>query len=386
MTNKTMTFRLLPILFTFFIMGFCDVVGISATHVKEDFGLSDTMGNMIPVVLFSMFLFFSIPTSMLMKKVGRKNTVIMSNALTVVALIIPLTSYSYVSMLCGFALLGIANTMLQVSLNPLLSNVVQPGRLASSLTAGQFIKAVSSFSAPFIAAFAARSLGHWEYIFPIFAAITLISTVWLMAVPIPVESEKGESTSFGKVFALLGDGKILLLFFGILAVVGVDVGMNTVSPKLLLERVAGMDVDRSGYGPSCYFAFRTAGAFIGAFLLARFSNSRFFRINIAVAIISIAGLIFIRQEYALYAIYAVVGFTVATVFSIIFSAALRHRPDKANEISGLMITGVFGGAVVSFLMGLASDAVGAQTGGVAVILICALFLLYCAQSMCRWGK
>ena len=72
MKNENSISKILPLLFGFFIMGFCDVVGITSTHVKADFGLSDTMSNMIPVALFSMFLLFSVPTGVLMNKIGRK--------------------------------------------------------------------------------------------------------------------------------------------------------------------------------------------------------------------------------------------------------------------------------------------------------------------------
>lgn len=372
--------QLLPVMFTFFVMGFCDVVGIAASHVKEDFLLSDKMAKMIPVVLFSMFLFFSIPTGMLMNRIGRKRTVLLSNVLTTVALFIPFISYTYASSLCAFMLLGVANTILQVSLNPLMSNVVQGDRLASSLTTGQFIKAISSFSAQPIALFCATQLGHWEYIFPVFAVVTLISTFWLLSVNTPQETEKGTPTTFREVFSMLSDMKILLLFLGIVFVVGVDVGVNTVAPELLKERV-GLDADHAGFGSMIYFAFRTLGAFSGAFILTRYSHSGFFRSTIIVAVATIAAMIFVRGEYVLYTLYAITGLTMANVFAILFSWAIRHRPEKANEISGLMITGVFGGAIVSFLMGVVSDAVQSQTGSVAVILICACYLLFCSFAL-----
>ncbi len=377
MKNQTFASKALPILFGFFIMGFCDVVGITSTHVKEDFGLSDTLSNMIPVALFSMFLIFSIPTGILMTKIGRKKTVLLSNIITAIALLIPLIDYSFATCLAAFALLGIANTILQVSLNPLLTNVVQGDKLTSSLTAGQFVKAISSFCAPFVAAFAANRLGQWQYMFPVFAVITVLSTIWLIATPIPAEQEKGKPSTFGEVMRLLRDKHIFLMFLGILFVVGVDVGINTAAPKILLER-CGLDSISAGYGSSVYFAFRTAGAFIGAFILAKYPASNFFRINIIIAVAALIILIFAQGEFFLYALYGVIGFTIANIFPIIYSFAIQRRQDKANEISGLMITGVFGGAIIPFLMGIASDNVGSQTGSVIVILFSAIYLLFCS--------
>lgn len=367
----------LPVLFGFFIMGFCDVVGIISTHVKTDFGLTDTMSNLIPVALFSMFLLFSIPTGMLMNVIGRKRTVLLSNVITVIAMFLPLLGYTFIICLIAFALLGIANTILQVSLNPLLTNVVEGNRLSSNITAGQFVKAISSFCGPFIAAYAASKLGNWQYIFPIYAVITLISTVWLMATPIQEEAVIQKASSFAGVFLLLKDRTILLLFLGIVFLVGIDVGVNTAGPKILMERCR-MDSISAGYGTSMYFAFRTAGSFIGVWLLAKFSSKTFFKISSVITVFVLLALVFTAHKATIFGLYAVIGLSIANVFSIIFSMALQSMPEKANEISGLMITGFFGGAVIPFIMGLASDLLGSQTGSVLIILICAFYLMYCA--------
>lgn len=378
MKNENSNSKILPVLFGFFIMGFCDVVGITSTHVKADFGLSDTLSNMIPVALFSMFLLFSVPTGILMNRIGRKRTVLISNVITIVAMFIPLIEYNFAMSLLAFALLGIANTMLQVSLNPLLTNVVKGDRLTSSLTAGQFVKAISSFCGPYIAIYATIQLGFWQNIFPIYAIITMASTVWLMLTPIVEEPVEGKATSIKSVWTILEDRTILLLFLGILFVVGVDVGLNTASSKILMER-CGMDAAEAGkMGPSIYFALRTVGAFVGAFLLARFSSVKFFQINIVVAVLALTFLVFASSQVAIIILFGVIGFTVANVFPIIYGKAIQIHPDKANEISGLMITGVFGGAVIPFFMGILSDLLGNQAGSVLIILASALYLLFCA--------
>ncbi|MGQ1948332.1 MFS transporter [Geofilum sp. OHC36d9] len=369
-------------------MGFCDVVGITASHVKEDLlgdyspAFRDTLSNLIPVALFSMFLIFSIPTGILMNKIGRKKTVVLSNLITVVAMFIPLIEYSFIMSLVAFALLGIANTILQVSLNPLLTNVVQGDKLTSSLTAGQFVKAISSLSAPFIAAFAASQLDNWQYIFPIYAVITILSTVWLLTTSIDEGPAKVEASSFRSVLEILKDKTIFLLFLGIVFVVGVDVGMNTAAPKILMERCA-LDSIQAGYGSSVYFALRTIGAFIGAFVLARFSSSKYFKINIVIAATALVFLIFIYDKIAIFVLFGVIGFTIANVFSIIYSMAIQARPGKGNEISGLMITGVFGGAVIPFVMGVLSDILNSQVGAVYVILAGTIYLTFAAFALKR---
>lgn len=368
---------ILPILFGFFVMGFADVVGIATSYVKNDFNLSETVAGFLPSVVFLWFLLLSVPTAIMMNRLGRKRTVQLSNIITFVGMAIPFVSYNIISCMVAFALLGIGNTILQVALNPLLTNVVSGKTLTSSLTAGQVLKAVSAFLGPFIALFALNTFGKWQYIFPAYALITLLSMVWLMLTPVPKEAEPGRAASVGGTFALLKNPEILLLFLGIVFVVGIDVGTNTATPKLLIER-CGMTVERAGLGSSVYFVCRTAGAFIGAFLLARLSDVKYFRINIVLALAALVGLAFVQGQTGILVLVGAVGFLCSCVFSIIFSAALRAVPEKANEISGLMITGVVGGAIVPPLMGFMTDLIGSQVGSLTVLGICAAYLIFCS--------
>jgi len=377
-TEKSFS-KALPVLFGFFIMGFVDVVGIATNYVKQDFALSDTLANLLPMMVFLWFAVFSVPTGLLMNKIGRKKTVLVSMAITFLAMLVPLVSYKFEAALVAFAFLGIGNTILQVSLNPLLSNVVRGERLTSSLTWGQFIKAIASFLGPVIAGFAAASLGNWKLLFPIFAGVTLLSTLWLYLTQIEEQAVEGKTSSFRECFSLLKDRTILLLFLGILAVVGIDVGLNTTIPKFLMER-CGILLDQAGLGTSLYFIARTTGTFVGAILLIKFSGRKFLIISMVVAIVGMLVMLMMNNLWAILVLIFILGFAVANVFSIIFSAALQKKPERANEISGLMIMGVAGGAVIPPLMGVVSDAMG-QTGGMAVLLIAMVYLLFSAFNM-----
>jgi fucose permease len=378
--QKTSAFsKLLPVLFGFFIMGFVDVVGISTNYVKQDFALSDSVANLLPMMVFLWFAVFSVPTGLMMNSIGRRKTVIISMCITFAAMLVPLFSYTFEVVLVAFALLGIGNTILQVSLNPLLTNVVRGELLTSSLTWGQFIKAIASFLGPVIAGFAATSLGNWKMIFPIFAVITLISALWLILTPIAENPEKGKTSSFAASFGLLRDPVILMFFLGIIAVVGIDVGLNITVPKFLMER-CDILLDKAGLGTSLYFIARTSGTFIGAILLAKMAPRQFFIVGMVVAIAGMAAMLALSNLWAILVLIFIVGFAVANVFSIIFSAALQRMPGRGNEISGLMIMGVAGGAVIPPLMGVVADTFG-QTGGMAVLLIAMIYLLFCAVRM-----
>ena len=374
--NKLLT-KALPVLFGFFVMGFCDVVGISTSYVKQDFNLSESLAGLIPSMVFIWFLLLSIPVAIAMNKAGRKNMVQISNIITFAGMMLPFISYNFATCLLAFVLLGIGNTILQVSLNPLLTNVVKGKALTSSLTAGQVVKAVSSFCGPFIAAFAAGTLGNWKFLFPIFAAVTLLSGIWLLATPIQKEVPDNHTSSPAAVFGLLKDQRILFLFLGIFFIVGVDVGVNTVSPKLLIER-AGWPVEKAGMASSVYFVCRTIGALAGSVTLAKVNDIKYFRYNIIMAAAALLLLFFLNGPAAMLLLIGLVGFLCSSVFSIIYSAALKERPEKANEISGLMITGVSGGAVIPPCMGILADITGSQSGSLIIIGLCLLYLVCCS--------
>ncbi len=367
--------KLLPVMFGFFVMGFCDVIGIGTNYSQESLNLTESVAGLLPMSLFVWFAICSIPTSLLMGRIGRRNTVILSMVISVAAFVVPLMSFNLTTCLITFSLLGIGNTILQVSLNPLVANVVSGKRLASSLTLGQFVKAISSFLAPFIAGFAAKTLGDWKLIFPIYGVITVLSALWLGLTPIK-EEQPDANTTFGKAFGLLKDPYILMLFLVILCIVGIDVGMNVSSPKVMMER-AGFSLDDAKYSISVYFFARTAGAFLGAMALMRLNPKKVFVWSMAAAIAAYAVVMaFGHGAYTIYATVALVGFFCANVFPIAFSLALNHLPEKGNEISGLMITGVAGGGIIPYLMGHANQLASGVIGGMFVILACMLYVLF----------
>ena len=371
------------VLFSFFVMGFCDIVGISSDYAREAFGWSQAMAGLLPSMVFVWFLFLGVPVGIQMNKWGRKNTVLLGMAVTIVGMMIPLIGTSW-ACLVGYAALGIGNAILQVSENPLIKNVVTDEKiLTSSLTAGQVVKAISSFCGPFIMLFAVNVLGggdkqNWYLAFPVLGVITLLSALWLVASPIEREQKEETNITVKQTFSLLKNGTILLLFFGIFFVVGIDVGTNFVSSKIMIARY-GWSLEEAGLAPQVYFICRTTGAFIGIFLMTMIRDMTYFRLNIVACIFVILSLAFIQlpEMWALAQI-GLIGFLCSCIFPIIYSMAVQAQPDKSNLISGLMITAVAGGGAATPLIGLATDAAGTITAGVLVLLLCAGYLTYCA--------
>lgn len=373
--QKSMIWMLIPVMFSFFTMGFVDLVGIATNYVKADFQLSDTLANLLPSMVFFWFLIFSVPTGMLMNKIGQRKTVILSIVVTVAALLLPLLNYSFSSMLISFSLLGIGNTLMQVSLNPLLSNIVSGNRLASTLTLGQFVKAIASFLAPIIAGWAAVSWGNWKLLFLIFLVIAVIACVLLGMTHIDESSSvETKSSTFGECFALLADKVVLISFLGIICHVGIDVGLNLTAPKLLMERL-DMTLTGAGLATSVYFLFRTIGCFSGAFLLAYFPMKKVFIVSVLMMVAAMIGLFTMQSLAAHYVCIALVGLGNSNIFSMLFTRALLHLPNRKNEVSGLMIMGLFGGTIFPLFMGIVSDWMQSQVGAVAVMSIGVLYLL-----------
>lgn len=374
MNNKNTLTQLISVMLAFFTMGFVDLVGIATNYIKSDFALNDTMANLMPSMVFLWFLIFSVPTGMLMNRIGRRKTVLLSIVVTIMALLVPLLHYSFAMMLIAFSLLGIGNTLMQVSLNPLVSNIVSGDRLASTLTFGQFVKAIASFLAPIIAAWAVIRFGDWKMLFPIFAVIGVIAVIALNFTKVKEMPVEHQST-FGECLALLKDSSILMLFLGIMMHVGIDVGVNTTAPKLLIERTS-MALAQAGYATSIYFLFRTVGSLSGAFILAKYSSKTFFLVSITMIGLAILGLFLVQGAIAIYFCIALIGFGNSNIFSIMFSQALLHLPSRNNEISGLMIMGLAGGAIFPLLMGIVSDALKSQIGAVIVLMLCLSYLAF----------
>ena len=377
MSKQNKSIYLIPVMLCFFCMGFVDLVGIASNYVKEDLGLTDSVANVFPSLVFFWFLIFSVPTGMLMNKIGRKNTVLLSLIVTVISLLIPLFGNSFGVMLVAFSLLGIGNALMQTSINPLAMLIIGDKNLASTLTFGQFVKAIASFLAPYLAMWGATkvipSLGYdWRVLFLIYLIVGVLAALILWLTPIHEEMSEGKSSSFMDCIKLLSKPIVLLSFLAIMCHVGIDVGTNTTAPKLLMERV-GMTLNEAAFATSLYFIFRTVGALTGSFFLRILKTRWFFIFSVLLMAASMALMFGGQSKMMLYTAIALVGYGNSNIFSMAFSEALLSVPDKQNEVSGLMIMGLFGGTIFPLVMGFMSDAMG-QAGAVAVMAVGVIYL------------
>ncbi|MDR0691410.1 MAG: MFS transporter [Prevotellaceae bacterium] len=372
--NQSSMTKALPVIFGFFIMGFVDLIGTAINYVKADFALNDTTANLLSISCFLWFLILSIPTGFLMNRIGRKNTVLVSFLFTFAGLAIPFVAYSFTFVLIAFALIGIGNTLIQVALNPLMTNVVAKEKQTGMLTIGQFVKAIASCLGPIVASWLAGTTLGWIYVFPVFALVSVIAAIWLWMTHIDEGTEKSSEVSFGATLSLLKNPKILMFFIGILVLVGADVGLNTTLPKYLEER-CGLPLERADLLKSIYFIVRTVGAFFGGILLMKVSEKSFYKYSVLLAFAGIVCMLFGNSLWTIMAYVVVFGLGYANLFAIIFSLALKTLPAKANEISSLLIVGVSGGAI-ALLLGGVSDFFHSQWAAMVILAVILVYMVW----------
>ena len=370
---------LFPALFSFFVMGFVDIVGISVSYVKEDFTLSDTLAGLLPMMVFLWFAVFSLPTETLMRKDGRKNTVMLSAAITVVGMVLPLISYSLPSVLAAFVLLGIGNTLLQVSMNPLMADIVPMDKLTGKIILGQFVKALSSTIGPLIVGLAATVTGSWKVIFVVYALFALVSLVWMYCVKI---DETAPTSERGGITGLFKDKYLMLLFSGIVLIVGFETGLVSAMPQYLSEKFS-MSLEKGGMACSVYFCAKMLGTLSGSFIVSNFSRKKFLGIITAMAILSFTGLFVSPEPSMVFVSLFIVGLMTANVFGILLGEGLRYRPEQTNEVSALMVTGIAGGALIPPVMGALADVSSYAVSLIVPVLILSYILIISFRLKCE---
>lgn len=371
-TKKVNIGKILPVFLTFIIMGFVDIVGVSTGYVQKDFQLSDALAQFIPSMVFIWFFVFAIPVGVLQDKIGKKKMMNIGLGITFFGLLLPFIDYSFLMVLIAFVFMGIGNTVIQVSANPLLQEVTSKDKLSSVLSLSQFVKAITSLLGPIIATYMAVAYGDWRLVFLVYAAVSLLSVIWLSATPITETIKSEAPASFRSCLSLLKNKFVLALVIAIFLIVGADVGMNSNIQGFLMN-LHGLTLENASYGISVYFTALMISRFVGAILL-QFFESKFFLVS--TTILALAGtllLLFSTSATVAYVAIFIVGLGAGNLFPLIFSIAINNMPTRANEISGLLIMAIVGGAVIPPIMGAVRSSMGA-TGGILVLIVCFVYV------------
>jgi len=355
MNKKNNNFsKIFPVFLTFIVMGFVDIVGVSTGYIQEDFNLSDSIAQFIPSMVFIWFFVFSIPIGVLQDKIGKKKMMNIGIIVTFFGLLIPFINYSFVSVLISFAFIGIGNTIVQVAANPLLQEVASKEKLSSFLSLSQFIKAITSLLGPIIATFLALRFGDWKLVFMVYAVVSVLSVIWLSVTSIDEKIKSESPATFKSCMNLLKNKFVLGIVFAIFLIVGADVGMNSNIQGFLIK-LHGLSLEQASYGISIYFTALMISRFLGAILLQFLKPIHFL---ISTSVLAILGMGLLLQSNSILAAQIaifIVGLGAGNLFPLIFSIAINKMPDRANEISGLLIMAIVGGAVIPPIMGILSS-------------------------------
>ena len=379
MEKKNM--MLMPMMAGFFVMGFCDIIGTVMNQVKAECALSDMTAGFLPSMIFIWFFLISIPTGVMCGRIGRKNAVLVSLAVTAFAMLLPLAAgpQRFWIYFASFALLGIGNTILQAALPALMSNVVPADQLTSRISLGQFVKAICAALTPVFVYLTATALGNWKLLFPLYGAITVVAALWLWFSKIPDErvarngAASCATTSFSSCLAMLGHPYVLAMTVGILFSVGADVGFAVAKPEYL-KNVYKVDLDVAGMGPTVYFVAKTLAAIGGAALFAKVSAAKCFPWCMGLGLAATACIFVAGSPFAFLACVFVAALATANSFGMCMGLALDKVPEKANEITSLMVMAIVGGGVVTPVLGFVQSRVGAS-GLAGVLIACIAYLL-----------
>ncbi len=380
-TQKVNLKRILPVLMAFFVMSFVDLVGIGVDRVSKDMNLSATLAQLIPSAAFLWFLLLSVPVGVLQSRLGKRLMLNIGMGVTALGLLIPYFFYTFEMVLVGFAMLGIGNTIVQVSANPLLVDIAPANRTSSFLSFSQFIKAIGSMIGAPLAAVLAAQFGDWKLLFLVFGVVSIISVLWLGAVKIDEKKDTEVKATFSSSFRLLGNGFVLMMVLSIFLVVGIDVGFNSNSGQFLMKQF-GIDPTAAESGRSVYFFGRMLGTFAGAILLTRISSRKFFMWTSILAILSLVVMLLISSPFMAWGLVFVTGLAVANIFPLVFSITVERYPTRSNEISGLMMMAISGGAVIPLIVGLVSEISSVATG-MSILILCMVYLFAVSVSCLR---
>jgi FHS family L-fucose permease-like MFS transporter len=365
--------KILPVLMAFFVMSFVDLVGIGVDRVIKDMEKSTTLAQLIPSVAFLWFFLLSVPVGVMQSRLGKKFMLNIGIGVTALGLLVPYFFYSFEMVLVGFSFLGIGNTIVQVSANPLLVDVVPGNRASSYLSFSQFVKAIGSMLGAPLAGFFALKFGDWKLLFLVFGIVSIISALWLGSVKIDEKKQIEIKATFASSFKLLGTGFVLMMVLSIFLVVGIDVGFNSNSGQFLIRQF-GIDPIAAENGRSVYFFGRMLGTFAGALMLTKITSRRFFMWTSVLGLICLIAIILVKSAPMAWGLVFLIGLAVANIWPLVFSIAVERYPTRKNEISGLMMMAISGGAVIPLLVGWISD-IGSMTLGMTILIVCMIYLL-----------
>lgn len=368
----------IPIFLAFLAMGFCDVVSPLSALLKEEFMLSNTVSQLVTFMGLIMFGVLSIPMGLLQGRKGKKYVLLLGLIVASFGLILP-TIFgfdSFALLLLAVFFLGAGAAIMQVSGNPIMRDVSPEGKYSRNLLFGQFIKAFGTISGMLIPFAAVEWWGaDWKIVFPIYSIGMIITIVYLFLTKIEkVTDDATQYPTFKSSLSLLKNKYVLTMVLGIFFYVGSEISLFSKIPVYLKE-VHDFDLQTWGLLGSAFIVLAVLiGRLSGSIILNWISPKKFLLISSIISIVGILGLYIPNTSIAITFIF-ITGLGFANIFPLIFSIAIDHMPERANELSGLMITAILGGAVIPLIFSGVADLTGNILFGFLVPIVCFIYIL-----------
>lgn len=379
-----MKLKTLPIFLAFLLMGVADAMGPLSDAVKDQYQLSNVVATLLSFFVFIAFAVFSVPGGLLAARIGKKKLLLLGLGLNAVALLVPSAiAPGFTLLLACIFLLGIGTTFLQVAGNPIMRDVSAEGNYSRNLSFAQGIKGIgSTVSTYLVTAFASIALFKgmgWRGSFPLFFILMAIAFVAVAVLKVE-ETKVDKPPGLGGSFALLGEPVFLFAVLGIFLYVGAEASMG----RFLFPYMKEMDLARgateqeaittaSKFGPALFFGLLTIGRLLGGLVLMVMSARTCFRLSAVLGLLGGAALMTGSQPLAIAGVFAA-GFGFANIWPMLFSITVEEKPERANELSGLMCMAISGGALVPLLMGRFMD-MGWKSFSFIVPVGCFVYLL-----------
>ena len=385
------SFKAYPIFFAFLCMGFGDVVGPLVGLVKESFDVSNFQAQLMTFSGFIMFGLLSVPIGLLQDRKGKKFVMNLGLLIALSGLLIPIFNGmygpftdltnagegKYLVLLFAILMLGAGATTLQVVGNPIMRDVSPAGKYSSNLSFAQSIKAIGSSIGFLLPPIAIQFFNlDWTLLFPVYSFLIIINFIWFNAVKFDEKKQDSEKpATVTSCFRLLSNGYVLMMVLAIFLYVGAEVSMSSGVPILMKEKFGIM---KFGLWVTwaLFFLPILFGRFAGGLILRKTEAKKFLIITV---ILSLTGLIlmFTGIKIMTFASIVLIGLGFSNIFPLIFSITIDKIPERSNELSGLMVTAIVGGAILPPLMGFVADKTTVLLGFI-IPLLAILYILFVA--------
>jgi len=374
-----MNVKTLPVFLAFLVMGVADAMGPLSDTVQREYRLSTVMATLLPFFVFIAFAVLSVPGGLLAARIGKKNLLLLGLGINALAMLVPsVINPGFALLLSCIFFLGVGTTFLQVAGNPIMRDVSPAGAYSRNLSFAQGIKGLGSSGSSWlvstitgVAMFAALKEMGWRGCFPIF--FLLMAVAFVSVALLKIEETRPEvPPSIGSSLSLLSEPTFALAVLGIFLYVGAEVCMG----RFLLPGLKGMGMSEQSartFGAPMFFLLLTIGRIVGGAVLTVIGPRPFFRLSALLGVIGAGILMTGRPELAVAGV-VLAGLGFANIWPLLFSITVEERPDRANELSGLMCMAISGGALVPLVMGRLVDG-GMQAMAFVVPAVCFLYLL-----------